>query len=117
MKRDGALLRSFQPGLPAPSVPARRKGKHDDDDDDDGGDGDRRGTYTTAVGFLTDKDQVMSADSAGGITVWNLTTGKAIGHNVDARRRKSFGTVIAARPGSHTVAVGTSRGEILIFAP
>ena len=55
----------------------------------------------------------MSADSAGGITVWNLTTGKAIGHNADARRRKSFGTVIASRPGSHTVAVGTNRGEIL----
>ena len=86
---DGALLRSFQPSLPAPSVPARRKGKHDDDDDDDGGDGDRRGTYTTAVGFLADKDQAMSADSAGGITVWNLTTGKAIGHNAtrgDANR-------------------------------
>lgn len=105
---DGALIRSFDQGGGAQA---------DDDEGDDDPNKHLRGTHPTAVAFLVDKQRAMSGDSAGGITLWDLATGKAIAHSRDLTQRKSLATAIAARPGGRTVAVGTNRGEILIFTP
>jgi WD40 repeat protein len=109
------LLRLSDGGAIQPLTRAPAPDRHEDG----GGDGDGTGARPSirSIAFLEEQGRAMTGDYSGEIAIWDLTTGTMISRLADARARDSYPTAIAPRPGTRTVAVGTNRGEILIFAP